>query len=165
MEKGWAIPPWEEKFLFKVCQGERRCGSSQEVTQKVRFRSTDAEVTTSACSLWSAMLCGTGLRSGASTSGDRVLSLPCWFICPGGSWLSIHIPDIPEIMVKTARPQSAFPGLLGGRTSRVTVAALDTSLTVIDLFTDQYSQLNHPLDTFLEHLNLLLRENTRLKVL
>lgn len=80
-------------------------------------------------------------------------------------WLSIRIPDISEITVKMARPQSAFPGLLGGRTSRVTrvtVAALDTSLTGTDLFTDQHRQLK---DTFLEHLNLRLRENTRLKLL
>lgn len=77
-------------------------------------------------------------------------------------WLSIRIPDISEITVKTARPQSAFPGLLGGRASRVTVAALDTSLTGTDLFTDQHRQLK---DTFLEHLNLRLRENTRLKLL
>lgn len=159
MEKGWAFPPWEENFLFEVCQGDGSCGSSQEVTQEVRFRSVGAEGTTSARSLWSAMLCGTGLRSGASTSWDRVLSLPCWFICPGGSWCSwlAQHPYTWDWLVKTARPQSAFPGLLGGRTSRVTVAALDTSLTGIDLFTDQYSQLN---DTFLEHLNLHLRENT-----
>lgn len=75
-------------------------------------------------------------------------------------WLNSQIPAIPEIMAKTARHQSAFPGRPAGPLLRLWLH----HLTTVDFFIDQHSQVINPPYSFVEHLNLLLGEKTLPKI-